>query len=356
MEKSHAPDPNAPYLELEFEILDQARYLGKTLLCIDYGTKRIGLAVCDKHWKLASFHSMVLNSSFTDVAQKIKQVANTYKTNLLVIGYPLHMDGYLSPMAQSCVDFAKNLQKDHPEFIVFMQDERLSSNDAENRLSLLGATNKQRKEKVDKIAAEIILTRFLNRANDFLNEHKLEQDGDEIEGILGFWFKELKPQDWFCKSEALDQEIETRFGDLLKKILNGDKKYWLDKAQSCLAYILVSDQFSRNILRGKALIYEQADPLGRYACKIALEKNYLLQLSTQEQKFMVMPLMHSESLDDQNLVAKLLQMDPESFKWALHHRDIIDRFGRFPHRNAILKRESTPDELAYLNSQDAFQG
>lgn len=342
--------------DLDGSLLRDLRNKRSVLLSVDYGHKRVGLAVSDRSWKFSSAKGVLKNTSYTSLREDLHAVAKEYNTTYIVLGFPLNADGTLSSMAQTCLNFARDFTQDYPEFTIFLQDEHLSSHESEERLSFLGATNKQRKSKVDKLAAEVILSRFLERANGAIYQSYMAQDQELITGILNFWFKDLSPQDWFTQSPLLDEKIKYTYGALLQQIVNGDKKYWLEDPYPCLAYILVCDQFARSIWRGGADIYLKADPFALFACKQAIEKRFNSHLDDQEQRFIYMPFMHSEVIEDQDLAVKYFESDRESFHYALHHRAIIERFGRFPHRNIILGRQSTPEEIQYLESPSAFKG
>jgi uncharacterized protein (DUF924 family) len=180
--------------------------------------------------------------------------------------------------------------------------------------------------------------------------------------VLEFWF----PPDparanklWWGKDEQLDAEIRERFGATLATAKAGELDHWADHARGRLALIVVLDQLSRNILRGDPETYA-ADEHARALTLRGLELGHDRELSPTERLFFYLPLEHSESLDDQErCVALMKQLAAEVdedrratftgyIDYAIRHRDIIARFGRFPHRNAVLGRTSTPEELEFL--------
>jgi uncharacterized protein (DUF924 family) len=165
--------------------------------------------------------------------------------------------------------------------------------------------------------------------------------------VLRFWFEE-HPRDWFVKNAALDAEICARFASLHEAAAAGLLAHWADEARSCLALVIVLDQLPRNMYRGEARAFA-TDAQARAAARVILERGWNKAMSQAEQLFAYLPLEHSESLADQNLCCELMKdFDPEQLRYAIRHREIIERFGRFPHRNAALGRASTAAELEFL--------
>lgn len=169
-----------------------------------------------------------------------------------------------------------------------------------------------------------------------------------IEDVITFWFAD--PTRWFRKDPAFDEELRSRFGELHAAIRRGEHEAWRSTARGALAYVLVLDQFSRNLFRGAPESFA-SDPQALGAAREALERGFDRELPSDQASFFLMPFMHSESLDDQDHCVAWFEAAgtfADNLKYAEQHRDIIRRFGRFPHRNAILGRASTPDELAFL--------
>jgi uncharacterized protein (DUF924 family) len=167
------------------------------------------------------------------------------------------------------------------------------------------------------------------------------------EAVLKFWFDELTPKQHWTKDPELDARIRERFSAIYEEIAAGDREGWLDAPRTCLAYVIVLDQFSRNMFRDTPRMYA-ADERAQRAVEHALVRGYDAELSDQERGFLFMPLMHSESLAHQDRCVALYK-GHKNEKFAHMHRDIVARWGRFPHRNAILGRESTPEEAEFLN-------
>jgi uncharacterized protein (DUF924 family) len=168
------------------------------------------------------------------------------------------------------------------------------------------------------------------------------------EEVLAFW-REAGPDRWFTSDEAFDNAIRERFLSTYETAARGELAGWEATAEGALALVIVLDQFPRNMFRGSARIC-QADALARAAANIALKRGYDLDVPEAERGFLFLPFMHSEDLVDQNRCVELYRAaGDENLKYALEHRDVIRRFGRFPHRNAILGRASTPDEQAFLD-------
>jgi uncharacterized protein (DUF924 family) len=188
------------------------------------------------------------------------------------------------------------------------------------------------------------------------------------EDVLEFWFGELDAHGradeahasrWWQKDAAFDQEIRERFGPLHRAIVRGAHADWLQSARGRLATIIVLDQFSRNMFRGTAEMFAQDAKALRLAVD-GIERGDDRVVANDERAFFYLPLMHSEELDVQERCVDLfatwceavegdLRKSVEySLDFARRHRDIVARFGRFPHRNALLGRPSTPEELAFL--------
>ena len=167
--------------------------------------------------------------------------------------------------------------------------------------------------------------------------------------ILRFWFEELEPKDWWRKSTQLDDEVRSRFESTLLAAKRGELDSWRESALDCLALIIVLDQFSRNIYRDTPDAFSadaQALALAQYAVAQSFDTN----LSNDQRHFLYMPYMHSEDagvhITAVHLFASLEGDNSEDFE--LRHKAIIDRFGRYPHRNHILGRESTAEEQEFL--------
>jgi uncharacterized protein (DUF924 family) len=165
--------------------------------------------------------------------------------------------------------------------------------------------------------------------------------------VLWFWFDE-HPKDWFVKNPGFDAELRKRFLSLHEDAAAGRLAHWADAPRSCLALVILLDQFPRNMFRGEARAFA-TDAQARAAARVILERGWDGAMTQAERLFAYLPFEHSESLEDQNLSCALMKdFDPEQLRYAVRHREIIERFGRFPHRNGILGRESTPAEIEFL--------
>ena len=168
--------------------------------------------------------------------------------------------------------------------------------------------------------------------------------------ILRFWFHELKPADWWIKNDELDHLIEERFIQIHAVAASGELESWRTTAHGCLAEIIILDQFSRNIYRSSAKAY-QYDSMSLVLSQNAISKGFDRQLSLAERSFIYMPFMHSESKRIHEK-AVLLFAQPgleDSLAFEYKHKEIIDRFNRYPHRNQHLRRQSTQEELIFLS-------
>ena len=172
------------------------------------------------------------------------------------------------------------------------------------------------------------------------------------EEILSFWLDETGPKGWYAGGAELDQTIRDRFEDTYNQACDGALSLWLTYASGTLAYIILTDQFSRNMFRDTAKAFA-TDKIAKAAAKAAISKNWDLRIDGEARQFFYMPLMHSECLEDQDRCVRLFKTRmPESANNLLHaraHREIIRRFGRFSTRNAALGRESSAAEQAYLD-------
>lgn len=198
------------------------------------------------------------------------------------------------------------------------------------------------------------------------------QDKKEIESVLNFWFEYSHHSQplydrtlWWEKSETLDNLIRERFGVLREKAIGGERNDWLKTPKGTLAYIVLIDQFSRNMFRNSQKMY-QYDNLALNAAKHAIKQGWDRSLSLTERVFIYLPFEHSENIDDQlesvRLFSQLVDDAPDENKaqarrylsYANEHYKIIKQFNRFPHRNKILARISTPQELAFLENHKGF--
>lgn len=171
-----------------------------------------------------------------------------------------------------------------------------------------------------------------------------------IEEVLQFWFEEITPAQWWQKESTFDAEIAHRFGTLFAQAEAGELYHWRATAQGRLAEIILLDQFSRNIYRDTPKAFAQ-DGMALVLAQEAVAQGALTQLATAEQRsFLLMPYMHSESAIVHEVAVPLFQQyaTVESYEFELKHKAIVDRFGRYPHRNSILGRDSSTEELAFL--------
>ncbi|HSI54857.1 MAG: DUF924 family protein [Ramlibacter sp.] len=172
--------------------------------------------------------------------------------------------------------------------------------------------------------------------------------------VLDFW-REAGPSRWFRKDEAFDQQFRARFLDAHDSALRGDLDTWAADAQGALALIILLDQFPRNAFRGSPRMFE-SDAKARETARQAVAAGFDLQVETELRNFLYLPFMHSEQLADQDRAVELAgKLSAESLRYAVMHREIIEKFGRFPHRNAVLGRSTTPDEQRFLD-EGGFAG
>ena len=182
----------------------------------------------------------------------------------------------------------------------------------------------------------------------------------EADEVLDFWFgREDEPgygefrDAWFRKDEGFDQEVRERFGSLYERAAAGALDGWRDDARSCLALVICLDQFPRNMFRGDGRTHA-TDAKAMESARYAVERAFDRELPPFQRMFVYMPFMHSENLEDQRrsveLFGRLAEKPgaPDVTSYAVGHMEIVERFGRFPHRNVILGRETTPEEAEFL--------
>ena len=173
--------------------------------------------------------------------------------------------------------------------------------------------------------------------------------------VLAFW-RAAGPDKWFKKGTAFDDDIRLHFLETYDAAVAGKLSNWGQTAEGALALTVVLDQFPRNMFRGDARTYA-ADPLARAVAERALEHGFDRQVPLSDRQFFYLPFEHSEAMADQERSCALVAAtgDADLLKWAQLHADIIRRFGRFPHRNAMLGRATTAEEQAFLDG-GGFKG
>ena len=171
----------------------------------------------------------------------------------------------------------------------------------------------------------------------------------DVRGVLRFWFEEHGPKDWFAKNSDFDAKIRARFGALHERAARGELDGWAGTPEGTLALIVVLDQFSRNLHRNDAKAFA-CDPKALGLARMALDRGFLSGFGEPERAFFLLPFEHSENPRDQEISVMHFGRfsDPLYRDAAEKHKAIIDRFGRYPHRNAVLGRPSTPEEIAFL--------
>jgi uncharacterized protein (DUF924 family) len=171
------------------------------------------------------------------------------------------------------------------------------------------------------------------------------------ESVLAFWFGEAGPDKWFAPDEAFDGLCRERLGTLHESAAAGELDHWRATPEGALALVILLDQVPRNIFRGTPRAFA-TDGLARAVAGEAIARGFDEEMALDRRIFLYIPFEHGESLEDQKRALELFsifrEIDPEKFTYAERHAEIIRRFGRFPHRNAILGRASTPEEIAFL--------
>jgi uncharacterized protein (DUF924 family) len=173
--------------------------------------------------------------------------------------------------------------------------------------------------------------------------------------VIGFW-RNAGPAKWFKKVVAFDEAIRLKFEPVHHRAARGEYDAWAESPDGALALLILLDQFPRNLYRRSAHAFA-TDPKARSIARSAIEAGFDKQVEPILRNFFYLPFEHSEDLADQDycLALNTEAGDPDSIKWAAIHRDIIVRFGRFPHRNPALGRETTPEEQEFLD-EGGFSG
>ena len=174
-------------------------------------------------------------------------------------------------------------------------------------------------------------------------------------GVLRFWFDELRPEQWWQRDGDVDAAIRTRFAALRKTIADDVPPDWLPTARGRLAAVIVLDQFSRNLFRNSARAFE-TDTAALALAVESVDAGLDEQLTKDERVFLYLPFEHSEDAEMQARSVALYEKlgDEATLDYARKHKLVIDRFGRFPHRNAVLGRETTDQEREFLEKENWF--
>ena len=177
----------------------------------------------------------------------------------------------------------------------------------------------------------------------------MKKQQQHYEDVISFWFEEIDKKARFIKDPEFDQQIVNRYSSLHLKARAGELFTWRSLALSSLAEIVILDQFSRNMYRDQAQAFAY-DPLALVLAQQAIEKNFDEDLDVEKRAFLYMPFMHSESPEIHQIAVALFDQPglEDNLEFELRHKAIIDEFGRYPHRNSLLGRESTAREIEFL--------
>ena len=173
--------------------------------------------------------------------------------------------------------------------------------------------------------------------------------------VLDFWFSDAMTPHWFAKSDAIDDRIRHRFADTYHAAHRRELDGWAATPDGALALVIVLDQFPRNIFRGTGRAFE-SDDIALDHARAAVDAGFDRQIAPDRRAFLYLPFEHSEDLPDQTRSVELFEAlgIPDYLDYAIRHREIVARFGRFPHRNLLLDRPDTPDEEEFLKTHKGF--
>jgi uncharacterized protein (DUF924 family) len=185
----------------------------------------------------------------------------------------------------------------------------------------------------------------------------VNSDITTAQALLDFWFSPRVEKLWFHSTPAFDDELRARFGATYAAACRGELDDWAASGHGTLALVLLFDQIPLNIFRKQPQSFA-TEARARAVAAAAIARGMDADLSGPQKAFLYLPYMHSEDLNDQDKSVELFTRADlcNNLRFAKHHRDLVRRFGRFPHRNAILGRDSTAEELAWLASKEAFKG
>jgi uncharacterized protein (DUF924 family) len=175
--------------------------------------------------------------------------------------------------------------------------------------------------------------------------------------LIDFWFSDEVSKLWYNATPDFDRLLRERYLDLWQQASRGELDHWGESALGSLALVILLDQFPLNMFRGSAQSYS-SEARSREVARAAIDRGFDGELPAGQCSFLYMPFMHSEDIEDQRLAIKLFSQPglESNLRFAKHHHDIVDKFGRFPHRNDALGRDNSDAEIEYLNSKQAFKG
>jgi len=175
--------------------------------------------------------------------------------------------------------------------------------------------------------------------------------------LVDFWFSEKASQYWFNSTEAFDQQLRDDYAALWQQARDGELDSWKTQPMGCLALVILLDQLPLNMFRGAANSFS-TEAQSREVAALAIDQGFDVDMDPKHKSFLYMPFMHSEDLQDQERSVNLFNQPglEGNYRFAKHHRGIVEQFGRFPHRNEILGRESSDAEIEYLSSKQGFKG
>jgi len=177
------------------------------------------------------------------------------------------------------------------------------------------------------------------------------------QALVDFWFSAEVSKLWFNSTPAFDRLLRERYLDLWQQASQGELEHWQETVLGSLALVILLDQIPLNMFRGSAQCYS-SEARSREVARAAIERGFDRELTAEQCSFLYMPFMHSEDIEDQRLAIELFSQPglESNLRFAQHHHGIVEKFGRFPHRNDVLGRDNTDAENEYLNSKQAFRG
>jgi uncharacterized protein (DUF924 family) len=177
------------------------------------------------------------------------------------------------------------------------------------------------------------------------------------QALVDFWFSETASRYWFKSTEAFDQQLRDDYAELWQQAKDGELDNWKAQPMGCLALVILLDQLPLNMFRGLAESFS-TEAQSREVAALAIDREFDVDMDLKHKAFLFMPFMHSEDMQEQDKSVALFNQSglEDNYRFAQHHYGIVERFGRFPHRNEILGRENSDAEIEYLNSKQGFKG
>lgn len=329
------------------ETLLHQRYVrGARPLALDFGKQRIGIAVADAAWQNAYPVETLIHTQKTKTTAAIHQLCRDYDTDMLVIGDPRHADGRVSPMSQSCQTFASQLSACYPDLQIFLQNELASTQQARSALGSAGQKALGARKQLDQFAAKEILERFLKRAFEACIGVQYRDDWLLVEALITAGLRD--PDLVTPRSSVRDLPWTKQLTDRLEAPNARGLQLWQYHPRAHVAYILLCDWHSRRIMGEHPDIHHVYDVAALRAFDIATARGLSQTPYNDIYLLARLPLLRHEDMGLLDRAARDYEQADRWFQTAHRLRATLAYYGRFPHRNRVLGRQSTAQEKEML--------